>query len=166
MQSSPTSGRGLYYLRQPTSQAASRYQTTKTGRLIIYYVMRLAGVTIPKEKRVVISLTYIYGIGPTSSKKILSKARVDESIRVKDLTQEQEDLIRSIVEKEYTTEGNLRREISANIKRLKDIKSYRGIRHIRHLPVRGQRTKTNSRTVRGNKRNVATSGKKPTAQKT
>ncbi|OGH67540.1 MAG: 30S ribosomal protein S13 [Candidatus Magasanikbacteria bacterium RIFCSPHIGHO2_02_FULL_47_14] len=128
--------------------------------------MRLAGVTIPKEKRVVISLTYIYGIGPTSAQKILTKARVDESIRVKDLTQQQEDLIRSIVEKEYTTEGNLRREVSSNIKRLKDIKAYRGIRHIRHLPVRGQRTRTNSRTVRGNKRNVATSGKKPVAQKT
>ena len=128
--------------------------------------MRLAGVTIPKEKRVVISLTYIYGIGPTSAQKILTKARVDESIRVKDLTQQQEDLIRSIVEKEYTTEGNLRREVSSNIKRLKDIKAYRGIRHIRHLPVRGQRTRTNSRTVRGNKRNVATSGKKPAAQKT
>ena len=128
--------------------------------------MRVAGITIPKEKRVVIALTYVYGIGHTSAHKILSQARVDENIRVKDLSQQQEDLIRTIVEKEYKTEGNLRRDVSANIKRLKDIKSYRGVRHSKHLPVRGQRTKTNSRTVRGNKRNIAPSGKKQSTQKT
>lgn len=128
--------------------------------------MRVAGVTIPRQKRVLVALTYIYGIGDTSAKKILEKAKVDLSVRVKDLTQEQEDLLRSIIEKEYRTEGDLRREVASNIKRLKDIKAYRGIRHNKHLPVRGQRTKTNSRTVRGNKRNVAASGKKPTAQKT
>ncbi len=128
--------------------------------------MRLSGVTIPREKQVIISLTYVFGIGNSTAKKILHAARVSESIRVKDLTQEQEDAIRTIVEKQYKTEGDLRREVSSNIKRLKDIKSYRGIRHNKHLPVRGQRTKTNSRTVRGNKRNIAPSGKKPSAQKT
>ncbi|MFH1947418.1 MAG: 30S ribosomal protein S13 [Candidatus Magasanikbacteria bacterium] len=128
--------------------------------------MRISGVTIPKDKRVVISLTYIFGIGPTTSVKILAEANIDESIRVKDLTQDQQDSIRNIIEKKHKTEGDLRREVSSNIKRLKDIKSYRGTRHTKRLPVRGQRTKTNSRTMRGNKRNLATSGKKPTAQKT
>ena len=128
--------------------------------------MRISGVAIPKDKRIVISLTYVFGIGLTSSKKILSQAGIDENIRVNDLDNKQEDLIRNIIEKDYNTEGDLRREVAGNIKRLKDVKSYRGLRHIRRLPVRGQRTKTNSRTVRGNKRNLATSGKKPTAQKT
>ncbi len=128
--------------------------------------MRVAGVTIPKEKQVGTALTYVYGIGNTSAKNILSTAKVAENVRVKDLTQEQEDRIREIVEKQFKTEGDLRREVSSNIKRLKDIKSYRGTRHAKKLPVRGQRTKTNSRTVRGNKRNVATSGKKPAGQKT
>jgi small subunit ribosomal protein S13 len=128
--------------------------------------MRVAGVTIPKEKCVVIALTYVYGIGPTTSKRILKQAKVDETIRVKDLSQEQEDLIRNLLEKGERTEGDLRRDVSSNIKRLKDIKSYRGSRHAKRLPVRGQRTKTNSRTGRGNKRNLATSGKKPAAQKT
>lgn len=128
--------------------------------------MRVAGVSIPKDKRLVIALTYVYGIGPTTAKKILATAKLPETTRVKDLTEAQEDMVRTIVEKQNTTEGDLRRQIQANIKRLKDIKAHRGIRHMRHLTVRGQRTKTNSRTVRGNKRNLATSGKKPAAQKT
>ena len=128
--------------------------------------MRVSGVTIPKEKRIIISLTYIYGVGKPTAKKILAMAKIDENIRTKDLSQQQEDLLRNIIEKQHKTEGDLRREVSSNIKRLKDIKSYRGIRHTKRLPVRGQRTKTNSRTVRGNKRNLATSGKKPNAQKT
>lgn len=128
--------------------------------------MRVAGVSIPRDKRAIIALTYIYGIGPTTAKKILVAAKIDETVRIKDLTEAQEDLLRNIVEKQNTTEGDLRRQIQANIKRLKDIKAYRGVRHMRHLPARGQRTKTNSRTVRGNKRNLATSGKKPAAQKT
>lgn len=128
--------------------------------------MRVAGITIPKDKPVVVSLTYIYGIGRTTASRILAMAKIPEQTRVSDLTPEQEDVLRTIIEKQYKTEGDLRREISSNIKRLKDIKSYRGIRHMKHLPVRGQRTKTNSRTVRGNKRNIATSGKKPAAQKT
>jgi small subunit ribosomal protein S13 len=117
--------------------------------------MRVAGITIPRDKQVIISLTYIFGIGKTTAKKILEAAKVDGSTDVKDLTAAQEDMIRTIIEKQYKTEGDLRREVASNIKRLKDIKSYRGLRHIKHLPVRGQRTKTNSRTVRGNKRNLA-----------
>jgi small subunit ribosomal protein S13 len=128
--------------------------------------MRLAGVNLPKPKRLEVALTYVYGIGKTRAEAILAKSKVDGNTRVKDLTQDQEDAIRSVVEKEYKTEGDLRRDVSANIKRLKDIKSFRGNRHARNLPVHGQRTKTNSRTTRGNKRNMATSGKKPVAQKT
>lgn len=128
--------------------------------------MRIAGVTLPKDKQVAIALTYVYGIGTITAEKILSLTKVSPIIRVKDLTPEQEDLIRNVIEKQYKIEGDLRSEVAQNIKRLKDIKCFRGIRHSKHLPVRGQRTKTNSRTVRGNKRNMATSGKKPSAQKT
>lgn len=128
--------------------------------------MRIAGINIPKEKKIEFSLRYIYGIGPTLAKKVLEVAKIDGNTRTKDLTNEQQDKIRAIVEKTYKTEGDLRREIQANIKAMKDIKSYRGIRHMKHLPVRGQRTKTNSRTVRGNVRKTAVSGKKPAAQKT
>ncbi len=128
--------------------------------------MRVSGVNIPRDKQVVISLTYVYGIGNTTASKILAAAKINESTRVKDLTQDQEDKLRALIEKEYKTEGDLRREVSSNIKRLKDIKAYRGIRHAKKLPTRGQRTKTNSRTVRGNKRLMAGSGKKPTGQKT
>lgn len=128
--------------------------------------MRIAGINIPKEKKVEYSLRYLYGIGPTLAKKVLETAKVDGNTRTKDLTMEQQDKIRSIVEKTYKTEGDLRREIQSNIKSLKDIKCYRGVRHMKHLPVRGQRTKTNSRTVRGNVRKTAVSGKKPAGQKT
>jgi len=128
--------------------------------------MRIAGVNIPKDKRLVIALTYVYGIGPTTAHKILKKVNLDEAVRTKDLTEEQENQLRVVIEKEYKLEGDLRREVMANIKRMKDIKSYVGIRHMKHLPCRGQRTKRNSRTVRGNVRKMAVSGKKPTAQKT
>jgi len=128
--------------------------------------MRIAGSTIPTQKKIGVSLRYIFGIGPTLASKICNAAKVDENIKVKDLTTDQQDILRMIVEKQYKTEGDLRREIGSNIKRLKDIRCYRGTRHMKHLPVRGQRTKTNSRTVRGNKRNIATSGRKPSAQKT
>ena len=127
--------------------------------------MRVSGVNIPRDKQVVIALTYVFGIGNTTSQKILGAAKIAENTRVKDLTQDQEDKLRALIEKEYKTEGDLRREVSSNIKRLKDIKAYRGIRHAKKLPVRGQRTKTNSRTVRGNKRNMAGSGRKPAGQK-
>jgi|SRR3989338_5009359 len=128
--------------------------------------MRIAGTNIPSEKKIGISLRYIYGIGPTLAKKILSKAGIDENIRTKSLTRDQEDKIRLIAEKEYVTEGDLRREIGANIKRMKDNGSYKGSRHMKHLPVRGQRTKTNSRTVRGNTRKTVGSGRKPSGLKT
>lgn len=128
--------------------------------------MRIAGTTIPRDKPIRVALTYIYGIGEPSAKKILESAKLDPETIVKALTPADEDTLRAVVEKQYKTEGDLRRDVSANIKRLKDIKCYRGMRHNKHLPVRGQRTKTNSRTVRGNKRNIAPSGKKTAAQKT
>ena len=109
---------------------------------------RIAGVDIPRNKRVEISLTYIFGIGKSTSNKILEKAGVDKDIKVKDLTEEQVGKIRTIVE-EYKIEGELRKEIRLNIKRLLDIKSYRGLRHRNGLPVRGQKTKTNARTRKG-----------------
>ena len=121
---------------------------------------RIAGVTLPNEKRVVIALTYIFGVGDSTSKKVLSEAKVDENIRAKNLTEDQVNVIRTILEKNYRLEGDLRRTVMSNIKRLKDIGSYRGSRHNKHLPVRGQRTKTNSRTVRGNVRRTMTSGKR------
>ena len=122
--------------------------------------MRIAGTNIPKEKKIRFSLRYVYGIGPTLADNILKKAKVEGDLRTKDLTPEQEDKIRAVVEKEHVTEGDLRREIGANIKRLKDVKCYRGVRHMKHLPCRGQRTKTNSRTVRGNVRKTMGSGKR------
>ena len=109
---------------------------------------RIAGVDIPRNKRVEISLTYIFGIGKSTANKILEKAGVDKNIRVKDLTEEQVAQIRNFVE-EYKVEGELRKEIRLNIKRLLDIKSYRGLRHRNGLPVRGQKTKTNARTRKG-----------------
>ncbi len=128
--------------------------------------MRIAGTNIPKEKKILFSLRYIYGVGPTLADKILKKAKIDGDLRTKDLTPEQEDKLRAIVEKEHMTEGDLRREVGANIKRLKDVKCYRGIRHMKHLPCRGQRTKTNSRTVRGNSRKTMGSGRVKSGIKT
>ncbi len=121
---------------------------------------RIAGVSLPSQKRVIIALQYIYGVGATRAAQVLAKAKVDENVRVKDLTADQENTIRSIVEKEYRVEGDLRRDNLSNVKRLKDIGSYRGTRHAKGLPVRGQRTKTNSRTVRGNVRKTAGSGRR------
>jgi len=128
--------------------------------------VRIAGVMIPNEKRVAIALTYIFGVGRPQAKKILSSAKVNADTRVKDLKEDEINRLRALIEKDMKVEGDLRREVSANIKRLKDISSYRGSRHTKHLPVRGQRTKTNNRTVRGNVRRTATSGKKAVAQKT
>lgn len=116
---------------------------------------RIAGVDLPRDKRVVISLQYIYGIGKTIAKQICAKAQVDENIRTRDLTEEQTRRIREIVERETKVEGDLRREVSMNIKRLMDLGCYRGLRHRRGLPVRGQRTHTNARTRKGPKRTVA-----------
>ncbi len=115
---------------------------------------RIAGVDLPKEKRVEIGLTYIYGIGLTSSQRILTKAGVNPDTRVKDLTDSEVNNIRKIVDDEYKVEGDLRREVALNIKRLREIGCYRGLRHRRGLPVRGQRTKTNARTRKGPKKAV------------
>jgi len=128
--------------------------------------VRIAGVTIPNEKRVEIALTYIYGIGRQTANKILISSKVNPDTRVKDLQEEESNRLRVLIEKEMKVEGDLRRDVSANIKRLKEISSYRGSRHTKHLPVRGQRTKTNNRTTRGNVRRTAASGKKGVAQKT
>jgi small subunit ribosomal protein S13 len=113
---------------------------------------RIAGVDLPRDKRIEIGLTYIYGIGLKSSKDILAKANVNPDTRVKDLTEEDAGKIRKVIEADYIVEGDLRRETSLNIKRLMEIGSYRGIRHRRNLPVRGQNTKTNARTRKGPKR--------------
>jgi len=116
---------------------------------------RIAGIDLPRDKRVVIGLTYVYGIGKPTSETILHKAGIDESTRDKDLTEEEVSKIRHIIETEYNVEGDLRREISMNIKRLKEIGCYRGIRHRKGLPLRGQKTKTNARTRKGPKRTVS-----------
>ncbi len=127
---------------------------------------RIAGVNIPDQKPILIALTYIYGIGLSSSRKILSEAGVNFQKRAKDLTQEEVNALKEIIEKKYLIEGGLRREIIMNIKRLKDIGSWRGLRHLKGLPVRGQRTRTNTRTVRGNVRKTVGSGRKPPAEPT
>jgi small subunit ribosomal protein S13 len=121
---------------------------------------RIAGVDIPREKRVVISLTYIHGIGPSSSQQILTAANVPQATRVRDLTEEEINRLREVIDKRFKVEGDLRREVSMNIKRLMEIGSYRGLRHRRNLPVRGQRTKTNARQRRGPRKTVGVRRKK------
>jgi small subunit ribosomal protein S13 len=117
-------------------------------------VARISGVDIPRDKRAVIALTYIFGIGKTTSKQILVKAKVSEDIRMKDLTEDEVTRIRSIITEEYEVEGDRRRDVSMSIKRLMDIGSYRGLRHRKGLPVRGQRSHTNARTRKGPKKTV------------
>lgn len=129
-------------------------------------MLRIAGVIIPEQKRIEAALPYIYGIGSSLSKKILAEANVDPNIRTKDLSADAANAIRQIIEKMYKVEGDLRREVRSNIKRLVDIKAYRGVRHAKRLPVRGQHTRTNTRTVRGNVRRTMGSGRKPSAEKT
>lgn len=121
--------------------------------------MRILGITVPNEKRLEIGLTCIYGVGISTARKILDQVGVDRGKKAKDLTEAEENKIRAIVEG-MTIEGNLKREVSANVKRMKDVKCYKGVRHMRRLPVRGQRTKTNSRTVRGNVRKTMASGRR------
>ncbi len=120
---------------------------------------RISGIDLPNNKRIEIGLTYIYGIGRKISNDILTKTKIDKDIRVKDLSDDQVNKIRTIIEKEYQVEGDLRRDISLNIKSLMDLGNYRGLRHRKHLPVRGQRTKTNARTRKGPRR-LAVSTKK------
>ena len=126
--------------------------------------MRILGITIPDGKRLEIALTELYGVGRSRSLYILKKAKVDVALTAKDLSVEQENEIRKIVES-FRIEGDLKREVASNIKRLKDIKTYRGSRHVKRLPVRGQRTKTNSRTLRGNVRKTMGSGRKKEEKK-
>jgi small subunit ribosomal protein S13 len=116
---------------------------------------RIAGVDLPREKRVEVSLTYIYGIGPTTSREILAAARIDPNTRVRDLAEIEVSKLREIIDRNYRVEGDLRREVAMNIKRLQEIACYRGIRHRRNLPVRGQRTRTNARQKRGTRKTVA-----------
>lgn len=122
--------------------------------------MRISGINIPDNKRTEVSLTYLYGIGPALSRKILTATNISMDKKAKDLTQDDVSKIKEFIEKNYKIEGELRQVIKQNINLLKDLQAYRGIRHMKHLPVRGQRTKTNSRTVRGNVRKTAGSGKR------
>lgn len=121
---------------------------------------RISGTNIPDNKRIKIALTYVYGIGPSLSEKILKEANIDSSRKASDLNKEEIDILRKIIDDKYKTEGDLKREIMMDIKRLKEINCWRGLRHIKKLPVRGQRTKTNSRTVRGNVRKTVGSGRR------
>lgn len=121
---------------------------------------RISGVTIPSEKQVWVSLTYVYGIGPKTSHSILTAAKVEPTVRTKDLTDAEISRIQDVINSKYTVEGELQRIVSTNIKRLIDIKAYRGLRHAAHLPSRGQRTKTNARTRRGRKVTVGGTAKK------
>ncbi|SRR3989344_9067933 len=127
--------------------------------------MRILGVNIPDNKRIEIALTYLYGIGLSTSRKIIGATNIDASKRAQRLTSEEINKIQSFIEKNISAEGELRQIIRRNIQRLKDLQVYRGTRHARRLPVRGQRTRTNSRTVRGNVRKTAGSGKKKTEKK-
>ncbi len=129
-------------------------------------VVRIAGVTLPANKRLETALTYIYGIGLTRSKKIVATASIDGNPRINELTEVQANKLRELIEKGFKVEGDLKREVLLNIKRLKEISAFRGSRHSRNLPTRGQRTKTNSRTVRGNVRRTMGSGRKAAAEKT
>jgi len=126
---------------------------------------RIAGVDLPRNKRVEIGLTYIYGIGRSTSNNILAQASVNADIRVKDLSEAEVNRLREVIERNYRVEGDLRREVNMNIKRLMEIGTYRGLRHRRNLPVRGQRTRTNARTKRGPKKTVAGRGRRRGAKK-
>ena len=121
---------------------------------------RIAGVDLPREKRAEIGLTYIYGIGKATANEILAKAEIDPNVRIKDLSEEQVNELRKIIDNDFLVEGDLRREIALNIERLRDIKRYRGMRHAKGLPLRGQRTKTNARTRKSPRKTVSRKKKK------
>jgi small subunit ribosomal protein S13 len=122
--------------------------------------MRVSGVNIPDNKKIAFALRYLYGVGPRIAEEIVTEAKINPDKKAKDLTPDEVGKIQSLIEKKYKIEGELRQVVRQNIARLKDIKSYRGIRHMRRLPARGQRTKSNSRTIRGNVRKTAGSGKR------
>lgn len=127
---------------------------------------RISGVILPENKRIEVALTYVYGIGRQTSRNILKEVGIGFDTKTKELTESEETKIRENIEKNHRVEGDLRRDVAGHIRRLKDIGCYRGMRHIKRLPVRGQRTRTNSRTVRGNVRKTAGSGRKAAAEKT
>jgi len=127
---------------------------------------RIAGINIPENKQILIALTYIYGIGLSLGRKILAEAKINPILKSKDLTAEEINRLKEIIEKNYKIEGELRREVMMSIKRLKDISCWRGLRHMKGLPVRGQRTRTNTRTVRGNVRKTVGSGRKAAPEPT
>ncbi len=129
-------------------------------------MVRIAGINIPDQKRIEIALTYVYGIGMTTSKKILNELSISPDIRSKDLSLDDANRLRDVIEKKYHVEGELRHAVKMNVKRLKEIGCYRGTRHQKGLPVRGQRTKTNTRTIRGNVRKTMGSGRRKAAEKT
>jgi small subunit ribosomal protein S13 len=129
-------------------------------------MVRIAGINIPDQKRIEIALTYVYGIGLVTSKKILNELSINPDIRSKDLPLEDANRLRDAIEKKYRVEGELRHAVKMNVKRLKEIGCYRGVRHQKGLPVRGQRTKTNTRTIRGNVRKTMGSGRRKAAEKT
>lgn len=129
-------------------------------------MIRIAGINLPDEKRIVIALTYIFGVGRFSSEKVLRELKINEDTKTKDLTPEEANGLREAIEKSFRVEGELKHEVKMNIRRLKEIGCYRGVRHQRGLPVRGQRTKTNNRTVRGNVRKTMASGRKSASEKT
>jgi small subunit ribosomal protein S13 len=129
-------------------------------------LVRIAGVTLPQQKRIEAALPYIFGVGWSGSKRILAASKIDPNKRTNELTEAEVAKIREFIEKNYTVEGALRQQVASNIKLKKEIGSYQGLRHIRGLPVRGQRTKTNSRTRRGNVRKTAGSGRKSSSEKT
>lgn len=129
-------------------------------------MIRIAGINLPDEKRIVIALTYIFGIGKFSSKKVLKELKISEDTKTKDLTPDEANGLREAIEKSFRVEGELKHEVKMNVRRLKEIGCYRGVRHQKGLPVRGQRTKTNNRTVRGNVRKTMASGRKSAAEKT
>ena len=128
--------------------------------------LRIAGVTLPNNKRIEIALTYVFGVGKHTAHLVLEATGVDKNIRVKDITEDEANKVRTELEKRFRLEGDLKRDILSNIKRLKEINSYRGSRHTKRLPVRGQRTKTNARTARGRKRQTVGSGRKDKNLKT
>jgi small subunit ribosomal protein S13 len=133
----------------------ARTRGTNNAKANFYFMARIIGVEIPGEKRIDIALRYVYGIGPANAKIILDKAKIDPSIRAKDLNEQQlSQIVHAIQEGKYVIEGDLRREIGMNLKRLQGIKCYRGVRHLRSLPVRGQRTSTNARTRKGPRKTV------------
>lgn len=129
-------------------------------------MIRIAGINLPDNKRIVIALTYIFGVGKFSSEKVLKELKINADTKTKDLTPEEANSLREAIEKSFRVEGELKHEVKMNIRRLKEIGCYRGVRHQKGLPVRGQRTKTNNRTVRGNVRKTMASGRKSASEKT